>query len=64
MLRVSPSAFKRLRRDMSMMFQDPIGSLSPRRTVRSLIIEPLEIQALSSDHPTDLRHTVVDGFLF
>jgi oligopeptide/dipeptide ABC transporter ATP-binding protein len=42
-LKVSPSAFKPLRRDMAMMFQDPIGSLSPRRTVKSLITEPLEI---------------------
>ena len=42
-LRLSPSAFKPLRRDMAMMFQDPVGSLSPRRTVKSLITEPLEI---------------------
>jgi oligopeptide/dipeptide ABC transporter ATP-binding protein len=37
------SAFKPLRRDMAMMFQDPAGSLSPRQTVRSLITEPFEI---------------------
>lgn len=42
-LRVSRSTFKALRRDMAMMFQDAIGSLSPRRTVKSLILEPLEI---------------------
>src|SRR6056297_3582540 len=42
-LDLSPSAFKPLRRDMAMMFQDPVGSLSPRRTVQSLITEPLEI---------------------
>ncbi len=37
------SAFKPLRRDMAMMFQDPAGSLSPRQTVRALITEPFEI---------------------
>jgi len=28
---------------MAMMFQDPIGSLSPRQTVRALITEPFDI---------------------
>ncbi|MCE8547911.1 ABC transporter ATP-binding protein [Ruegeria pomeroyi] len=36
-------AFKPLRRDMAMMFQDAIGSLSPRKTVRALIAEPFVI---------------------
>ena len=44
---LSPRAFKPLRRDMAMMFQDPIGSLSPRQTVRSLITEPFEIHRLT-----------------
>jgi len=34
---------RRLRADMAMMFQDPVGSLSPRLTVRALITEPLRI---------------------
>lgn len=42
-LTLSPSAFKPLRRNMAMMFQDPVGSLSPRRTMQSLITEPLDI---------------------
>ena len=29
-----------------MMFQDPIGSLSPRITIQSLITEPFKIQGL------------------
>lgn len=39
---LSQADFKPLRRDMSLMFQDPIGSLSPRRTIKSLITEPFE----------------------
>ncbi|TIY04507.1 MAG: ABC transporter ATP-binding protein, partial [Mesorhizobium sp.] len=33
-------------RRMAMMFQDPIGSLSPRLTVRSLLTEPFRIHGL------------------
>ena len=42
-LGLSSAEFKPLRRDMAMMFQDPVGSLSPRRTLKSLITEPFEI---------------------
>lgn len=35
------------RKHMAMMFQDPVGSLSPRLTVRSLITEPFRIHGLS-----------------
>ncbi|MGR3805716.1 dipeptide ABC transporter ATP-binding protein [Marinibacterium profundimaris] len=42
-LGMAESRFKPLRRDMAMMFQDPVGSLSPRKSVRALITEPLVI---------------------
>ena len=35
--------FKPYRRDMAMMFQDPVGSLSPRKSIRALITEPFDI---------------------
>lgn len=38
--------FRRLRKDIAMMFQDPTGSLSPRLTVRNLITEPYRIQGM------------------
>jgi peptide/nickel transport system ATP-binding protein len=34
------------RRDVAMMFQDPVASLSPRLTVKSLITEPFRIHGL------------------
>ena len=40
---LSESALRNLRQNMAMMFQDPIGSLSPRQPVSSIIIEPFEI---------------------
>ncbi|MEA2782500.1 MAG: peptide/nickel transport system ATP-binding protein [Rhodospirillaceae bacterium] len=38
---------KRLRREISMIFQDPVGSLSPRFTVRRLLAEPFRIHGLT-----------------
>ena len=38
--------FKAIRREIGMMFQDPVASLSPRKTVRSLIVEPFRIHGL------------------
>ena len=35
-----------LRKDMAMMFQDPVGSLSPRMTIGRLITEPYLIQGM------------------
>ncbi len=51
----SASAWKRWRRQMAMMFQDPVGSLSPRLTVRALIAEPLAI------HGTGARDLEVEA---
>src|SRR6185295_3980281 len=39
-------ALKAHRRSMAMMFQDPVASLSPRLTVRSLVAEPFRIHGL------------------
>ena len=38
---------KPFRRDIAMMFQDPVGSLSPRLTVRGLITEPFKVHEAS-----------------
>lgn len=38
--------FKKYRRDISMMFQDPVGCLSPRLTIKSIITEPFKIQGV------------------
>ncbi len=45
------TAFKPLRRHMAMMFQDPVGSLSPRQTVRALITEPFAIHGYDGRDP-------------
>ena len=44
--------FRKLRKEIVMMFQDPIGSLSPRLSIGSLITEPFKIQGMKN---TDLN---------
>ena len=39
------------RKRLAMMFQDPVGSLSPRMTVRKLLAEPFRIHGLESKDP-------------
>ena len=39
----SPRQLKPLRQYMAMMFQDPVGSLSPRMRVRDMVAEPFHI---------------------
>jgi oligopeptide/dipeptide ABC transporter, ATP-binding protein, C-terminal domain len=40
---------KRIRRDMQIVFQDPMASLDPRLPVRDLIAEPMEIQGFTRE---------------
>ena len=37
---------KPLRSKMALMFQDPVGSLSPRKTVRAILTEPFQISGI------------------
>lgn len=46
-----PAERKLYRRRVAMMFQDPIGSLSPRLTVRSLLTEPFRIHGVTDRDP-------------
>ncbi len=45
-LRLRGAAAKRHRRDIQMIFQDPVGSLNPRLCVKDLVLEGRRIQAI------------------
>ncbi|MEM1444940.1 MAG: oligopeptide/dipeptide ABC transporter ATP-binding protein [Planctomycetota bacterium] len=44
----SSSRMRALRRQMQIIFQDPVGSLNPRMTVGSIIGEPLQVHKLAA----------------
>ncbi|MBO0810974.1 MAG: ATP-binding cassette domain-containing protein [Microlunatus sp.] len=46
--RMTPRHLQGVRRQMQMIFQDPYGSLNPRRRVGSIIADPLAIHGVSS----------------
>ncbi|HET6817113.1 MAG TPA: oligopeptide/dipeptide ABC transporter ATP-binding protein [Mycobacteriales bacterium] len=48
-------AMREVRRDMQMIFQDPYGSLNPRRRVGSIIGDPFSIHGLGEGHDRKRR---------
>jgi oligopeptide transport system ATP-binding protein len=46
---LSPRQMRPLRRDLQVIFQDPYGSLNPRRSVRQTLGEALHLHGLSKD---------------
>lgn len=53
---LSPKEFKRVRKDMQIVFQDPFSSLNPRKRIGQILEEPLEIHSIV---PKDERTAVV-----
>jgi peptide/nickel transport system ATP-binding protein len=56
------AALKKIRSEVRMIFQDPVGSLSPRKTVGQIIAEPLKIAGMKgrelNDRVADLMQQV------
>ena len=55
---LSGSEMRRLRREMQIIFQDPVGSLNPRLRVGRIVGEPLEVHGLARGE--QLRQRVGD----
>ncbi|WP_405144880.1 ABC transporter ATP-binding protein [Sphaerisporangium sp. NBC_01403] len=55
---LSRSAMRPFRRDIQVMFQDPYGSLNPRRRVGSIIADPLVIHGVGTSQ--ERRRTVAE----
>ena len=55
---LSSSAMRQLRREMQIIFQDPVGSLNPRMRVGKIVGEPLAVHGLATGD--ELRERVGD----
>ncbi len=53
LLELSPADMKTVRKEISMVFQDPINSLNPRMTVSDIVAEPLTIHGLNLGPETE-----------
>ena len=53
LLELSPEDMKTVRKEISMVFQDPINSLNPRMTVSDIVAEPLTIHGLNLGPETE-----------
>jgi oligopeptide/dipeptide ABC transporter ATP-binding protein len=53
--RMGGREMKAMRRDMQIIFQDPVGSLNPRMTVSQIVGEGLAIHKLGGDRARDQR---------
>ena len=53
--KANKSALQQSRREMRMIFQDPVGSLNPRMTVAQIVGEPLLVNGLAKGKELDER---------
>jgi peptide/nickel transport system ATP-binding protein len=53
LLQLSKEELKPIRREIAMVFQDPIGSLNPRMSVSDIIREPLQVHGIDQGDKTD-----------
>jgi oligopeptide/dipeptide ABC transporter ATP-binding protein len=56
---MSRRALRPLRRRMQVIFQDPIASLNPRMTVRSMLSEPLKVHRLAARDDLEAKVTAL-----
>jgi peptide/nickel transport system ATP-binding protein len=53
LLELNPEEMKLVRKEISMVFQDPINSLNPRMTVSDIVAEPMVIHGLDNGRETE-----------
>ncbi len=61
-LNTNKSAFKLLRRELQIIFQDPFGSLNPRMTIAEILAEPLIVHGIGTyeERMEKVRKALID----
>ncbi|MEO1104704.1 MAG: ATP-binding cassette domain-containing protein, partial [Pseudomonadota bacterium] len=54
-MQAGPAELRQIRRRMQMIFQDPYGSLNPRKTVGAAISEPIRVHGLAGGNEAEER---------
>jgi oligopeptide/dipeptide ABC transporter ATP-binding protein len=57
---LSSARMRELRREMQMIFQDPVGSLNPRRAVKELVVEGLAIEGAPAEERRSTAEVVLE----
>ena len=57
---LSEARLREVRRDIAMIFQDPVGSLSPRLKVRSILAEPFKVHGETADLDRKISELLAD----
>ena len=55
LMQANPATLKQCRRDIRMIFQDPVSSLNPRMTVAQIVGEPLLVNGIAKGKALDER---------
>lgn len=57
---VPEKRMRQLRREMQMIFQDPVASLNPRRSVKDIVVEGLAISGASAEERTKVSGEILE----
>jgi len=57
---LGPVGMQPIRRNLQMIFQDPFGSLNPRKTIRSILDTPLIVHGITN--PDERRRRIAETF--
>ena len=58
LLELQPNALRKLRRRIQIIFQDPYGSLNPRMTIESALIEPMKLHGIGKSQSDRIERAV------